>query len=208
MGGSERVTRSELRVMTVDVARYRGDVEALTATVRQAEPDVVTVLGAPRSLRWRSKRAELARRCGLVVATADRPGGLLIMTSLRAAVVDTSLALLPLSSRGRRRCVVSAVVDTLGTRWRVAATQLGQDAGERAAHSGPLQSALFAVGPSAPLIVAGDLAESSDGPIQAALRDRLAKCAAADGLVILADPALAVVSASSRSPLAAVLAQS
>ena len=204
---AEEMSTPELRVMTVDVGAYRGNVDALADAVRHAEPDVVAVIGAPRFLRWRSKRAALARRCGLVVATADRPGGLLIMTSLRAAVVDTSFALLPLSPGGRRRSVVSAVVETLGARWRVAAVRLGADAGERASHSTALQSALFGGESSqTPLIVAGDLAEPADGPLQAALRDRLAECASDGARVILADPALTVVSATSQ-PLTAVLSQ-
>lgn len=193
--------------MTVDAAAYR-DLSSLAAAVRVAEPDVVTVLGSPRFLRWRSKRAAIARSCGLVVATADRPGGVFVMTSLRAAVVASSFTLLPLSPRGRRRSAVAVTVATADGRWRVAGVRLGRDAGERATHAAPLQSFLFApAGESSetPLIVAGDLAEPPDGPLSAALRDRLSECAASGTTVILADPSLELVSASGDLPLTAVV---
>jgi endonuclease/exonuclease/phosphatase family metal-dependent hydrolase len=193
--------------MTIDVAAFR-DVHAVVTAVRGAEPDVVAVLGAPRFLRWRSKRAALARQSGLVVATADRPGGVFLMTSLRAAVVARSFALLPLTPGGRRRSVVTAVVETLGARWRIAAVRLGPDAGERAAQSVALQSALFGPqAPTGPLIVAGDLGESPDGPLRAGLRDRLVDVTGNGGQAILAEPGLTVVAAESEPAVSALLAQ-
>jgi len=198
---------SELRVMTVDLGAGVSDSEALAASVRAAEPDVVAVLGAPRFLRWRSKRAALARQCGLVVATADRPGGIFLMSSLRAAVVEQSFALLPLSTGGRRRSVVSALFDTSGVRWRVAALRLGRDAGERAGHAGPVTAALFAPDTSGPLVVAADLAEPPDGPLQAELRDRLAVATESGTAAILVDRALAIVASESAGFLAATVSQ-
>src|ERR1700685_3658745 len=88
----------DLRVMTYNVRSLRDDVDALASVVRSCAPDVLLVQEAPRFLRWRSKRAARARRCGLVVATADRPGGLCIITALRADIVDTSFSLLPKTS--------------------------------------------------------------------------------------------------------------
>jgi hypothetical protein len=179
--------------MVVDLTADGRDIDALPASVRAAEPDVVAVFGAPRHLRWRSKRAALARQCGLLVATADRPGGTYLMASMRAAVVAQSFALLPLSPGGRRRSVVSAVFDTNGVRWRLAAFRLGPDAGERASHAAAITAALFVPGDHDPLVVAADLAEPVDGPLQAELRDRLGVGAQAGTKVILADNSLRAV---------------
>lgn len=198
---------SELRVMAVDLAAFSGDAEALSAAVRAAEPDAVAVFGAPRFLRWRSKRAALARRCGLVVATADRPGATFVMSSLRAAVVGESFALLPLSPGGRRRSVVSVLLDTGGARWRLAAFRLGRDAGERASHTPAVTAALFSPDAEGPLVVAADLAEPADGPLQAELRERLAVGAESGTSVILADRAVTVVAADGAGFLTTTFAQ-
>jgi endonuclease/exonuclease/phosphatase family metal-dependent hydrolase len=123
-------------------------------------------------------------------------------------VVDTAFAFLPLASRGRRRSVVTAVVETLGARWRVAAVRLGSDAGERASHATALESALFGPqAPAGPLILAGDLAESPDGPLQAALRDRLSEAVSDGSRVILAEKTLTVGSVTAQPLLMAALSQ-
>jgi endonuclease/exonuclease/phosphatase family metal-dependent hydrolase len=202
--------------MALDLATYAGDSDALAASVRAAEPDVVAVFGAPRFLRWRSKRAALARRCGLLVATADRPGATFLMASMRAAVVSESFALLPLSPGGRRRSVVSAVFDTSGVRWRVAAFRLGRDAGERATQAAAITAALFPQGieqqgvdqhgVASPLIVAADLAEPADGPLQAELRDRLAVGVESGTTAIFVDDSLRA-QASAAGLIAATVAQ-
>jgi hypothetical protein len=193
--------------MAVDLAVGPGDAEALAASVRAVEPDVVAVLGAPRFLRWRSKRAALARQCGLVVATTDRPGGTFLMASLRAAVVAESVALLPLSPGGRRHSVVSALFDTSGTRWRVAALQLGRDAGERASHAAPVTATLFAPDAEGLLVLAADLAEPPDGPLQADLRDRLTVAAESGTSVVLVDRSLRVIASEGGGFLAMTVSQ-
>jgi endonuclease/exonuclease/phosphatase family metal-dependent hydrolase len=164
--------------VTYNVRSLRDDVDELAAIVRSCAPDVVAVQEAPRFLRWRSKRAELARECGLVVATADRPGGLFLMTSLRAAVIGTSFALLPLTSGRHRRAVAVATVEVAGLRWRVASIHLSTDASERGRHLDPLWSALRP-DDEPPLVVAGDINEDPTGPVFQALAGRLRDCAAA-----------------------------
>ena len=64
----------ELRLLSYNVRSLRDDRASVAAVIRACRPDVVAVQEAPRSLRWRSKRAALARTSGLVVATADREG--------------------------------------------------------------------------------------------------------------------------------------
>jgi endonuclease/exonuclease/phosphatase family metal-dependent hydrolase len=170
-------------VLSYNVRSLRDDPAAVAAVVRSCAPDVVAVQEAPRFLRWRSKRAALARECGLVVATADRPGGLLVMVSLRAAVLDTSAVLLPLTQGRHRRAVVSAVIEAGGARWRIADIHLSVDAAERQRHLSPLRSALAvpSQGPGPPLVVAGDVNEEPSGPVFSALAAALQDCFAVAG---------------------------
>jgi endonuclease/exonuclease/phosphatase family metal-dependent hydrolase len=199
-----------LRVMTYNVRSLRDDGRVLASIVRDEAPDVLLVQEAPRFLRWRSKRAALARQCGLVVATADRLGGLCIMTSLRVDVVRHSLSLLPKHSGQHQRVVVAAVVDCGGLPWRVASTHLSTDAEERKSHLGALLAVLGDSRESVPLVLGGDINEAPAGPVFSALAQRWQDCFAVAGSgtgntstaaapvrridAIFADPSLAVVS--------------
>jgi endonuclease/exonuclease/phosphatase family metal-dependent hydrolase len=166
---------TELRVLSYNVRSLRDDGAEAAAIIRSCAPDVVCVQEAPRFLRWRSKRAKFARESGLVLATADRPGGLMVMTSLRAAVIGTSFALLPLNDGKHRRAVVSAELKVGGVRCRVASVHLSTDAAERQQHLDPLWSALRPAD-EPPLVVAGDLNEDPGGPVHTAFADRLQDC--------------------------------
>ncbi len=107
-----------IKVMSLDAGLLRRNPSGTVAAVREAAPDVIAVTGAPRYQRWRSKRAAIARRLGMVVATADRQGGMFVMTTLRVTVVDRSFALSS-SSAGTSPAVVTAVVELQGQRWCV-----------------------------------------------------------------------------------------
>jgi endonuclease/exonuclease/phosphatase family metal-dependent hydrolase len=223
----------ELRVMTYNVRSLRDDVDAIRRIVRDCAPDVLLVQEAPRFLRWRSKRAALARRCGLVVATADRPGGLCVMTALRVDVVDTSFVLLPKTSRRHQRAIAAATLAYGGVTWRVMSVHFSTDDDERRRHLPAIWSAV-AAGPAAPIVVGGDLNEPPGGPVFGELAGRLQDCFAVAGTgsgltspsasptrrldAILADPSLSVVScqaidvaavttASDHRPVLAVLRQ-
>jgi endonuclease/exonuclease/phosphatase family metal-dependent hydrolase len=133
---------------------------------------VVCIQEAPRFLRWRSKRAAIAREAGLVVATADRPAGLMLMTSLRVSVVATHFTLLSKRPQLHQRAVCAAVLDVGGMRWRIASVHLSLSPDERQAHLPELWSAVE-FGDESPLVVAGDVNEEPDGPVWAALSSRL-----------------------------------
>jgi endonuclease/exonuclease/phosphatase family metal-dependent hydrolase len=220
--------------MTYNVRSLRDDDGAVAAVVRAYAPDVLLVQEAPRFLRWRSKRAALARRCGLVVATADRTGGLCVMTSLSVDVLSTSFTLLPKTSGRHQRVVVAATVKCRGATWRVLSVHFSTDAAERLRHLPAIRSVLTA-DPDLPVVVAGDLNEAPAGPVFSELAATLQDCWAVagngDGLTspavspvrrldaILADASLEVVScetvdgvdvakASDHRPVFAVLAQS
>jgi endonuclease/exonuclease/phosphatase family metal-dependent hydrolase len=200
---------AELRVMTYNVRSLRDDVAAIGAVVRACAPDVLLVQEAPRFLRWRSKRAELARVCGLVVATADRPGGLCVMTSLRVEVRATSFSLLPKQSGRHQRAIVGATVSAGGLAWRVMTTHLSTDAAERQRHLPAIDAAL-AVPSDAPTILGGDFNDDPVGSVFSHLAERLQDSFAAAGSgdgntapataprrridAVLVDPSLTVVS--------------
>lgn len=192
---------AELRVMTYNVRSLRDDVEALASVVQACDPDVLLVQEAPRFLRWRSKRAALARRCGLVVATADRPGGLCIMTTLRVDIVSTSFALLSRQPKHHQRAVASAVVKSQGVRWRVASTHLSTDASERRRHLPEIRS-LLGVGEPGPLVVGADLNEDPTGPVFGQLATAMQDCFAVAGT----GEGLTAPSGSPRRRIDAVLA--
>jgi len=162
---------TDLRLLTYNVRSLRDDADAVARVIRGCAADVVAVQEAPRFLRWRSKRAGLARKSGLVVASAHRPGGLTVLTSLRAKVVDTSFALLPKSPKLHQRAVCSALVEIDGAQWAVSSIHLSLSDDERWQHLPPLWDAVRRW--DAPLVVAGDVNEKPDNRVWAALATEL-----------------------------------
>jgi len=154
---------TEIRVLSYNVRALRDDAEAVSAVMRACAPDVVCVQEAPRFLRWRSKRAAIARKAGLVVATADRPAGLMILVSMRTQVVSTSFRLLPKSPDLHQRAVCAASVRIGGVSMDVASVHLSLDGDERQRHLPDVWSALPSEHGS--LVVAGDVNEGPDGPV-------------------------------------------
>lgn len=163
---------SELRLLTYNIHGLRDDVEAVSRVIRSLAPDVVCIQEAPRFTRWRSKRAAIARKAGLVVATADRPAGLMLMTSLRARVLSSHFTLLSKRPQLHQRAVCAAVVDVGGALWRIASVHLSLSDDERQAHLPELWSAVD-FGGDTPLVVAGDVNEEPHGPVWTELSSRL-----------------------------------
>jgi endonuclease/exonuclease/phosphatase family metal-dependent hydrolase len=171
---------TELRVMTYNVRSLRDDVDALASVVRTCAPDVLLVQEAPRFARWRSRRAALARQCGLVVATADRPGGLCVMTALRVDLIDTSFSLLPLTSGRHQRAIAGATLAFGGVEWRVLSVHMSTDEAERRRHL-PALSSVLSASATMPLIVGGDINEEPGGAMFRELSTRLQDCFAVAG---------------------------
>jgi hypothetical protein len=109
---------AELRVMSLDARAIDRDPDAARVAVASRDADVVAIINAPRYLRWRSKRAKLARQLGMVVATADRPGGMFVVTSLRADIVGTSFKMTS-SSAGASPVVVIATIALRDACWNI-----------------------------------------------------------------------------------------
>ena len=163
---------SEIRLLSYNIHGLRDDADAVSEVIRSLNPDVVCIQEAPRFMRWRSKRAAIARKAGLVVATADRPAGLMLMTSMRARIVTTHFTLLSKRPQLHQRAVCAAVVDVAGMQWRIASVHLSLSGDERQAHLPELWSAVE-FGGGGPLVVAGDVNEEPHGPVWTALSTRL-----------------------------------
>ena len=162
---------SEIRLLSYNIRALRDDAQAVSNVIRSLAPDVVCVQEAPRFMRWRSKRAAIAREAGLVVATADRPGGLMLMTSLRAAVVSTNFVKLSKRPKLHQRAVCAAVLEIGGVRWHIASVHLSLSDDERQVHLPELWSALGEG--DGPMVVAGDINEEPGGPVWTELGTRL-----------------------------------
>jgi len=171
---------AELRLLSYNVRSLRDDADAVAQVIRACSADVVAVQEAPRFLRWRSKRAALARKSGLVVASAHRPGGLTVLVSLRVKVLDTSFALLPKSPKLHQRAVCAVLVELAGVRWAIASVHLSLSDEERWQHLQPLWDAVRRW--DAPLVVAGDINEKPDGRVWKSLAAELQ-----DGFVVAPD---------------------
>ena len=162
---------ADLRLLSYNVRSLRDDADAVADVIRSCAVDVVAVQEAPRFLRWRSKRAALARKSGLVVASAHRPGGLTVFTSMRAKVLDTSFALLPKSPKLHQRAVCGVLLEIAGDRWAVVSVHLSLSDEERWQHLQPLWDAVRRW--DAPLVVAGDINEKPDGRVWKSLATEL-----------------------------------
>lgn len=169
----------QLRLLSWNVRSLRDGRDRVAAFVAAARVDVALIQEAPRFARWRSKRAALAREAGLLVGTADRVGGLCLLTSLRTWVVDHRHVALPPTPRLHRRAVVVATVSVAGgPHWRVAVTHLGLDSEERARHAELVRRELP---DDLPLVLGADVNEGPDGPAWRALSDGLTDAAASAG---------------------------
>jgi hypothetical protein len=114
----------QLRVMAIDARLVDREPGAALTAVAEHRPDLVALSGAPRYQRWRSKRAKLARELGLVVATADRVGGMFVATTLRVDIKEATFALSS-SSAGASPAVITVTFDLRGHRWRLVVAATG-----------------------------------------------------------------------------------
>lgn len=175
---------TSLRVLSYNVRSLRDDRDAVTRVIRAAEPDVVCVQEAPRTPRWRTRCADLARRAGLVVVTGGRgAAGNLMLCDLGVEVahcVDVRYS--PAASRRARGAVV-AVCRVRGHLFALAGTHLDLDEGGRLRHTRELFARMPKLGVPAelPLIVAGDVNEEPGRPAWNLFTERLTDVATAAG---------------------------
>jgi endonuclease/exonuclease/phosphatase family metal-dependent hydrolase len=159
---------TELRVLTYNLRSLRDDAQAVSTVIRACEPDVVCVQEAPRFLRWRSKCASLARESGLVVATGGRTAAaMLLLVSLRVRVVEAHDVLLTRKRGLHQRGLALATLVVGDSQFAVGSIHLDLDAAERRRHVDEI--VLRAASSKAPVILAGDINETPDGPAWQAL---------------------------------------
>ncbi|MGH3648902.1 MAG: endonuclease/exonuclease/phosphatase family protein [Micromonosporaceae bacterium] len=149
-----------LRLLTYNVHGLHDDAGALVRVIRAAAPDVVSVQEAPRRFRWRHRCAELARRCGLLVASGGGPAlGNLILVDLRVRVHQAWSMRYPLTPGRHMRGAAFARCSVAGSRFLVAGTHLSTDPVER-----PTQAALLRAAISSsvdPVLLAADLNDTA-----------------------------------------------
>jgi len=162
-----------LRVLSWKVHGLRDDVDALAATVASSGAHLFIVQEAPRLFRWRSRCAELARRCGMVVAAgggADACGNLLLSTVAVRVHSAGSSRLVFLPGEQPRGAAV-ARCSLAGSEFTAVGTHLSLHPAERLRQVPALLAQFPADAP--PLVLAGDLNEQSDGPTWEAFAGRL-----------------------------------
>ena len=149
---------SELRLLSWNVRSLRDGRAGVATVIREAGVDVALIQEAPRLARWRSKRAALAREAGMIVGTADRVGGLVVLTSMRSWVLGHDHRTLPRLGGRHRRAVVAACVSVAGEpAWRVAVTHLGLHPAERLEHARQVNAGVLNPEPSEPVVLAADV---------------------------------------------------
>lgn len=173
-------------MLSWNVRSLRDGRSTVAAVIRAAAVDVALIQEAPRFARWRSKRAALAREAGLVVGTADRVGGLVVLTSLRTWITAHDHVTWPrLGGRHRRAMVTATLTVAGGPAWRVATTHLGLDPSERLEHARQVNAALTGRqgegGPAAPLVLGADVNDQPGSPTWDALSAGLVDCLDAAG---------------------------
>jgi endonuclease/exonuclease/phosphatase family metal-dependent hydrolase len=163
-------TGEPLRVLTYNVHGQRDDGAALARVVREAAPDVMIIQEGPRRLRWRTRAADLARRCGLFSGGGGGPAaGNLLLVSQRVRVLATWSVSFPLNPRHHLRGVAFArcVLDwgdgsSPERPFVVAGTHLSTDPEQRLSQATLLAPVL--AGRDEPVVLGADLNEPPDGP--------------------------------------------
>jgi len=153
----------KLRVMSYNVHGQHDDQQALAATVRAQQPDVVIVQEAPRRFRWRTKAGLLAHRLNMFVAAGGLPSlGNLLLTSARVQVGRTHCLQYPLTPGRHMRGAAFAECRVGGARFVVVGSHLSTDAAERPAQARALRREMRKV--THPLVLGTDLNETAGGP--------------------------------------------
>ncbi|MEV6981361.1 endonuclease/exonuclease/phosphatase family protein [Sphaerisporangium sp. NPDC051017] len=181
-----------IRVGTYNVRSMYDDTAALARVIRAMAPDVLCVQEAPRLVRWRRRRAELARSSGLRVVTGRRFGGVAVLAAPGTRVIHAESHLLRPFTGLERRGVAVAVVEHAGTRITAASVHLDLHPAARISHAAEIMRLLRPVSQryDAPIVIAGDVNEQPGEPVWRYFTRGLADCYACapvgDGLTFTA----------------------
>lgn len=154
----------EIRVLSYNVRSLRDDAAALSRVVRHCRPDVLVVQEAPRTLRWRSRCAALARECELLYTAGGRTaGGNLLLVAPRIDVHGVREVRFPQPWREPIRGVVTARLGLGAARFSVAGCHLGLRQGRRVAEARKVLAIAGRADGAEPALLAGDLNEAPHG---------------------------------------------
>lgn len=154
-----------VRILSYNVRSLRDDRQTLYRLIRGPSPDIVVLQEAPRFFRWRSKCAELARRCGLIYVAGGRNAGDNLLLAAVRAPADPARVVARRVPRAPMRPiagVVGAVFDVNGARLGVVGAHLGLTATERAVEVAEAIDVATSMG-TTHTVVAGDLNELPGG---------------------------------------------
>ena len=162
-----------LRVASYNLRDFKDNTDAAVRVVRAIDADVLCLQEVPRHLLSSYRTVSFAARCGMYWSGGHRgSGGTTVMSSLR--VDATNVAHIPLKVAGRfqreRGYALSHVTLPGFQRVSFVSIHLSLDAAERARHVAAVMEVLPL---DAPLVVAGDLNEGSDGQAWMAVASRL-----------------------------------
>ncbi|MGH3729704.1 MAG: endonuclease/exonuclease/phosphatase family protein [Micromonosporaceae bacterium] len=151
-----------LRLLSYNVHGLSDDKAALVRVIRSAAPDLVCIQEAPRRFRWRYKCAELARQCGLLVASGGGNAlGNLLLVSQRVAVHETWTMRFPLTPGRHMRGAAFARCSVAGHRFLAVGSHLSTDPEERPGQAALLRAAVGTA--SDPVVLGIDLNETVSG---------------------------------------------
>jgi endonuclease/exonuclease/phosphatase family metal-dependent hydrolase len=155
-----------VRALSYNIRSMRDDRAALARVVRACAADLVCLQEAPRFLRWRAKRRNLAARTGLTVACGRRPAGLAVLAGPRARTVHAEYHLLSPVPGLHRRGLALAVLEIGGARVIAACTHLDLLPEPRRAHTAEVIALLERARRTfrAPVLLTGDINEEPGGP--------------------------------------------
>lgn len=166
-----------LRVLSYNMRSLRDDAAALVRVVRAAGPDVVCVQEAPKWWRWRSRCAELARRCDLLFVTGGLPAGNNMLMCTAAVSVRESADFLFTRAFGlHQRGMATASCSLGGARFQLVSTHLDMDAAQRRLHVEEMFTALGRLDDA--VVLGADVNEHPGEPAWSALGARLPECGA------------------------------
>lgn len=161
------MSATTFRVLSYNVNSLRSDAAAATRVIRAAAADIACIQESPRSLRWRTKCADLARRSGMWVVAGGYPAGLLVLGGLRTKVLHTESFWLSFVPRYLQRGLTLAVLEIGGARVAVANMHLDLYPEGRMRHADEILTHLARVRREhdAPVVLVGDVNEEPGEPV-------------------------------------------
>jgi endonuclease/exonuclease/phosphatase family metal-dependent hydrolase len=153
-----------LRVMTYNILQGGRRGQALTDVVRATAPDVLLVNESPKTpFTWHRRCTRLCAAWGLTYVDGGRPAGSNMVAVRRGIEVkDSRSSRLAQPRFAPRRGIVSVQLRVGGRLLGVVSCHLSLDRERRVAETGHVVDAADRL--RGPVIVAGDLNETPDGP--------------------------------------------